>query len=126
VKTNAFNVIVACPTLTQNAVGTTVTKYIPSSTASSKDVAVTGVGGYASTASTHSACTIAGFSLKAQPAGTAYSGTWLEIDSSNGNVKVDTNTLGTQLLKVDYTYHGVAKLTNDFTIEVKCPALSLT
>ena len=29
------------------------------------------------------------------------------------------------MLKVEYTYGGVAKFTNDFTVEVKCPALTV-
>lgn len=58
----------------------------------------------------------------------AYSGSWLAIDSSNGDVKVDTNTVGSVSgLTVSYTYpSGVAGVSSSFAIEVKCPALSQT
>lgn len=62
----SFDVSVVCPTLTTNAISSTVTKYVPSSTAGSKEDCVvgTGTGGYVQTSSTNPTCAISGFALK--------------------------------------------------------------
>ena len=67
---------------------------VPASTAASRTLAFTGIGGYASTASTGAACAITGFLMYDTATGTtAVSGAWLAISPSTGNVMVDTNTV---------------------------------
>ena len=124
--TNVFTVTVKCPDLTQTTVTTPVVKEVPSSTAASKVDAVLGTA-YASTTSTHSQCVISGYTLKESDGTTAYSGsaTWLAITSA-GNVQVDSNTIGSHAIKVAFTYAGTSYTSSAFTVQVKCPTLSVT
>lgn len=99
---------------------------VPATTASS-DTAVISGSGYVSTTSGHSACALTGFTLW-DMTGTeaAYSASWLNLITSNGNLEVDSNTVATLPIKIKYTYGGVADETNTFTVTVACPALTAT
>ena len=122
----AFKVKVTCPALTQTNVATPITKYVPATTAASHVDVVAG-SAYVTSSTSQSSCSLAGYTIKDMSSGTAaaYTASWLSV-AADGKVTVDSNTVASLAIRVDYTYGGTAYNTNTFTVEVKCSAMTIT
>ena len=119
---SVFTVTVGCAAITLNTISDGTSYTVPSSTAA----AVTHAAGsaYLTSTSTLLVCAIT-YSVVLNSDNSALGGTWLTTNAA-GDIQLDKNVLGTQVVKIKYVRAGATAYTNSFTITVACPAITLS